>query len=660
MPLRRVLWLFSLSLFFCVPALSNLAGAIGFQPIDPAELKMTSEPQAPGAAAVLLYRQVDRDDNGRTSHEDDYFRIKILTEEGRKYADVEIPFSRSQGNIVGIHARTIRPDGSIANFDGKVFDKTIAKAKGMKHLAKTFTLPDVQVGSIIEYFYTLDLSENWIFESYWVLSDELFTRNAKFTLKPYSSYYSSYSVRWNWDWLPEGVKAPEQGPDHIVRLQASNIPAFQAEDYMPPEDELKSHVDFVYSEDPFEKDLDKFWKRTGKKMNGQVENFVGKRKAMEEAVAGIVSASDPPEVKLQKIYDRVQKVRNTSFEVRKTEQEQKRDKEKDPGNVEEVWKRGYGDGDEITWLFLGLARAAGFEAYGVWASNRNTNFFNEKMMDSRKLDSNVVLVKVNGKDEYFDPGSAFTPYGLLPWYETGVKGLRVDKDGGTWIQTSLPLSADSKIERRANLALSAETGDLEGKLTVTYSGLEASNRRRAHRLEDDTERKTFLEDEVKEFVPAAIEVDLTNQPDWKSSASTLVAEFKLKVPGWAASAGRRALLPVGLFSASEKHVFDHAARTYPVYFEYPCQKVDDVTLELPSGWQVSHVPPPVNNDAHVLAYTLKVDNTDNKLHWTRTLNEDILLVESKYYGALRNFFQGVKAADEQQIVVQPGPASARN
>ena len=65
-----------------------------FQPIPPDELKMTSEPLAPGAPAILLFHQVDRDDNGRTSHEDNYFRIKILTEEGRKYADIEIPFRK--------------------------------------------------------------------------------------------------------------------------------------------------------------------------------------------------------------------------------------------------------------------------------------------------------------------------------------------------------------------------------------------------------------------------------------------------------------------------------------------------------------------------------------------------------------------------------------
>ncbi|PYX39377.1 MAG: hypothetical protein DMG75_01060 [Acidobacteria bacterium] len=271
----------------------------GFQPISPEELKMASEPQAPGAPAIILYRQVDRDDNGLTSHEDNYLRIKILAEEGRKYADIEIPFFKGNGNVVGIKARTIRADGSIANFDGKVFEKSIAKAKGLKYLAKTFTLADVQVGSIIEYSYTYDLSEHYIYDSHWILSDELFTKAAKFSLKPYRSNYSNVGVRWTWQGLPPGTVEPKQGGDHVVRLEAKNIPAFQTEDFMPPENELKSRVDFIYSDELFENDPDKFWKKTGKKLNDQLEGFVGKRTAMEQAVAQIVSADDPPETKLR-------------------------------------------------------------------------------------------------------------------------------------------------------------------------------------------------------------------------------------------------------------------------------------------------------------------------------------------------------------------------
>src|ERR1700704_5460997 len=410
----------------------------GFPPVSPDELKLTSEPQAPGAPAIILYRQVDRDDNGHTSHEDSYIRIKILTEEGRKHADVEIPFLKGTQEVVHVRARTIRPDGSIADFGGQVFEKNLVKGRGIKYLAKTFTLTDVQVGGIIEYSYTVDLSERYIFDSHWVLSDDLFTKKAEFSLKPYVGSYQPFYLRWSWNTLPAGAVAPKEGPDHIVRMEASNIPAFQTEDYMPPPDELRSRVDFIYEENLPEKDQQSYWKQVGKRRNAGLESFIGKRKAMEQAVAQIVSPSESQDVKLRKIYDRVQHIRNTTYELQKTEQEEKREKEKPVENVEEIWKRGYGDGFHLTWLFLGLVRAAGFEAYGCWVSSRGAYFFSPVTMQSSKLNANVVLVKMNGKDVYFDPGAAFTPFGLLTWYESGVAGLRLDKDGGSWIQTPLP------------------------------------------------------------------------------------------------------------------------------------------------------------------------------------------------------------------------------
>ena len=632
-----------------------------WRPISPEELKMTSEPKAPGAPAIILWRQVDRDDHGLTAHEKNYVRIKILTEEGRKYADVEIPFDKSSGNsVVHISGRTIAPDGSITNFDEKVFEKTIVKAKGVKFLAKTFTLPNVQVGSIIEYNYTVDLSEEKIFNSHWILSDELFTRAASFSLKPYTSNYIPVSCRWSWHLLPAGADQPKEAPDHVIRMQVHDVPAFRTEDYMPPENEMKSRVDFTYSDEAVDKDPAQFWKRRGKKLNDQLESFVGKRKAMEQAVAQIVSPSDSQEVKLQKIYARVQQLRNTSYEVRKTEQEQKREKEKEASNVEEVWKRGYADGGHLTWLFLALTRAAGFEAYGVWAADRRNYFFNPNLMDANNLDANVVLVKLNGKELYFDPGAAFTPYGMLEWGETGVQGLRLDKDGGSWVRTTLPDSSESRIERNAALNLS-ETGDLEGKLTITYAGLEAMRRRVEERNQDESERRKYLEDEAKEYIPAASEIDLSNKPDWANSSTPLVAEYKVRIPGWVSGAGRRAMLPVGIFTASEKRVFEHAERVHPIYFEYPFEKLDDVTITLPVGWQVGSLPPAKKQDGNgAVLYELKAENDKSTIHLSRKLKIDVLLLEPKYYAALRNFFQVVRSGDEEQVVLQPVGASASN
>ena len=635
---------------------SSISAGDEWQPISPEELKMTSEPKAPGAQAVVLYRQVDRDDSSaRTPHENNYMRVKILTEEGRKNADVEIVVVKGSWDVHNIKARTIRPDGSIVNFDGKVYEKEIVKTRGFKYLAKTFTLSDVQPGCIIEYHYTIDFAEYSVFDSNWVLSDELFTKRAKFTLKS----YREWAVQWSWpNGLPDGVKPPID-EHNLIHMEVQDVPAFQSEDDMPPEAAMKFRVDFIYNEDGFDKDPEKFWKKQGKKMYDKAEDFANKRKAMDQAVSQIVSPADSPEVKLQKIYARAQSIRNTGFEVERTEQEQKRAKEKEINNVEDVWKRGYGNGNQITWLFLGLARAAGFDASPVRVATRDDRFFMRNMMRASDLHTNVVLVKLNGKEMYLDPGFKFAPFGILPWFETGTPGLKLDKEGGSWITTPMPGSSVSQIVRKADLQLSSD-GTLEGKLSVTFTGLEALWRRNEERNEDEANHKKFSEDYVREIVPVGIEVELTNKPDWTSSASALVAEYTLKVPGWVSGAGRRALFPVGLFGAPEKHICEHSSRVHPLYFHYAFEKLDDVRIELPLGWQVGTVPQPVNSDGKIINYSLRVENDKGTLHLERSLKNSITILDQKYYSALRNFYQSVRSGDEQQIVLQPVASSSGN
>ncbi len=626
-----------------------------FQPVAQGELKMTSEPLAPGAPAIILQRRVDRDDNdgyGR-SHEDSYLRIKILTEDGRKYADVEIPFVKGIENVHNIKGRTIRPDGSIADLNGNLYEKYVVRGRGLKVLAKTFTFPDVQVGSIVEYSYTVDMKW-YLSASHWILSSELFTKSAQFSLRPYQGSEWPISLRQTLKEVPSGAE-PREGPDHVIRMAVSNIPAFVAEDFMPPENELKSRVDFIYLQNFVEADPDKFWKNLGKRGNDALELFLRKHKAVEEAVGKIVSPNDTPEEKLRKIYARVQGLRNTSYEVERTEKEEKRNKEKQAQTVDDIWKHGYGNAVELTWLFLGMVRAAGFEAYGCWVASRSEYFFNPKLMDSAGLRDNVVLVKLNGKDIYLDPGTAFTPFRLLPWNETATPGIRFDNDGGTWIRTPLPDSAESQIRRTARFKLS-EAGDLEGNLTVTYTGLEAMHQRLQVRNSDEVGRREYVEELVKEQVPATAEVELTNKPDWSSSKTPLQAEFAVKVPNWTSNTGRRVLVPVGIFAAPEKHVFESADRVHPIYFAYPYSKRDDVTIELPPGRQAMAAPPARTQKGNSIVYSMNVEDNQRTLHITRQLDNDIFILEQSNYSALRRFFQLVRSGDEEQIVLQPaGP-----
>jgi hypothetical protein len=119
-------------------------------------------------------------------------------------------------------------------------------------------------------------------------------------------------------------------------------------------------------------------------------------------------------------------------------------------------------------------------------------------------------------------------------------------------------------------------------------------------------------------------------------------------------------MPVGIFSATEKHTFEHANRVHPVYFDFPFQKMDDVTIDLPLGWEIQSLPQPQNQDGRVITYNLKAEKDSNSLHLTRMMTVDVMLLEPKYYAALRNFFQVMRTGDEGQIVLQPGAANASN
>src|SRR5579864_663240 len=82
----------------------------------PEELSMTSQPEVPGAAAVYLFREEKTEDDLHMFSI--YVRLKVLTEKGKEYANVELPYAAGEGGISinDIAGRTIHPDGKIIPF----------------------------------------------------------------------------------------------------------------------------------------------------------------------------------------------------------------------------------------------------------------------------------------------------------------------------------------------------------------------------------------------------------------------------------------------------------------------------------------------------------------------------------------------------------------
>jgi hypothetical protein len=161
------------------------AVAADWPPISPEDLSMTDIKEQPGAAAVILLREETDDD--MNSFHSVYQRIKILTDVGRKYSNVELPYNRRAFTIAAISGRTVHSDGSIVEFSGKPFDKTVIKGSGVRYNIKSFNLPDVQVGSVIDFSYSLRYADNRVVPPEWEVESELFQRKAYFKFIPFQN-----------------------------------------------------------------------------------------------------------------------------------------------------------------------------------------------------------------------------------------------------------------------------------------------------------------------------------------------------------------------------------------------------------------------------------------------------------------------------------------
>jgi hypothetical protein len=619
----------------------STAFADSWLPVPPEDLQMTSEPRAPGASAILLYHQADRNDS--SCFEQFYNRIKILTEEGRKQANVELTFNAGEA-IRGIEARTIHRDGTIVPFGGTVYDSVVVQGLGEKRLAKTFTLPDVDVGSIIEYRFERRYSCNILYETRWFLNTSLFIRDARFSLTP----NRFYTLRWDWPRdLPEGSSPPQL--DHgVVRMEAHNLPAFVTEPYMPPVNQLQQRVDFIYSTKPITT-AEQFWKDFGLQQYRYFSTFVDARRAMREALAQIVQPQDPPETKLRKIYTRVQQLRNTAYQ---TQSEREADAEA-PNmlrDVADVWKRGYGTGHQLCYLFVALAREAGLQADPVYLSTRNRYFFDRSRMHQVELNVVVVQAHLGGQEIFLQPSMPYLPFGKLPWNDTDVWGLRLDAKGGTWVNTALPPPEAFRVERKAALKID-RSGELTGKVTLTYAEQAAAARRMNTRNDTDKDRTQYLINEIGRPGPQGMRIKVVNAPDWTGTDTPLTVEYEVHIPDWVQLTGHRQVFPAGLFGRLEQHMFEHDTRVHPIYFEIPLVVKDDLTIEVPAGWSVSSLPKPRNMDLKGLRYQSTAEHTGDSVHLTREIWSNLELVDVKSYKAIQGFYQNVRTGDEEPVVL---------
>lgn len=661
-----------------LPFLFSLRSLAEWPPISPDDLKMTDLKEQPGASAVILDRE-EIDDDMNNVHSV-YERIKILTDSGREYANVELPYSRRGFTVAGISGQTVHADGTAIPFTGKPFDKTVVKSGGIKINVKSFTLPDVQVGSIIDYRYSLRYEDHMLLPPTWEVQTELFQRRAYFKFIPFQNHGSMYIVLPHGQisnglaWTPFLTEGPQPEQHQLptqtfatvhdvaywVDLTRTNIPALIEEPYMPPPNIMKMRVYFYYQQNL---KMDDYWKSEGKFWNKDVEEFVGRKHGIDEALTKIILPSDTPEQKVHKIYTFVGSLENEDYLPRRTEQENKTLEIKEVKGADDVLENRSGDHDQLNRLFVAMVRAAGIPASLILVPNRERDIFIKQYLSTSQFDAEIAIVQLDGKDVFLDPGTKYCPYGILDWRYTGVDGLRQSPKGAEAGTTPSPTYSQTIRTRLARLTLD-EHGTASGTVALVFKGAAGMHLRQLGGKTDAEGRKKLLEDGLKDddgreiepglrdILPGNAEIHLINSPDWDNADTPLIAQFHVSFP-FAVAAGKRLMLQQHLFQVNETPRFPSTNRKMGIYFHVPWQEADEVYITIPPGMEIESLAP---DDTIRLDYALYKVEQKRQGQDTLYSRRDFIMGQGLFtaneYKEVKGFFDKVKADDDQPALVR--------
>jgi hypothetical protein len=671
---------------------------------------MTSDPDAPGAAAVYLYREETDDDPHHFSTV--YARIKVLTEQGKDLATVHVNYPRSfvfnmAGNstnrmssatqnyfdtpdvnhfgeatrldpdnifahvqVSAVQGRTIHPDGTVIPLIGASADLLKVKRGADQFNEITFNLPGVEVGSVLEYRYQVRYDYRFQQAPLWQVQQPYFVHKARYMFIPTDQFLPNHASSAGVDTnaiigldgqiVTDIRLAPVLPPGKAVNKDAlgryfvdfTDIPPIPQEAYAPPLEAQIYKVNFYYTSTA---DAKEFWQMEMQGWIKAVDRYIAPTATIKSSAAEVASGFDNPLDKARQLYELVQKLNNTDISSASP-----------PiatgavlqGSVEKVQERKSGTGEQIALLYLSLARAAGLNARPVRIASRNRSIFDSQILNADQLDAVVIGVTINGKEIVLDPGVKMAPFQTLYWPHAGAGGVAMAANGKVeTVVTPLQDNQDNTVVRVGSLNISPQ-GTASGTLKVGFIGQQALQWRQMALRTDANLVKQELEGMIAAQVPDGVQAHIDYLSGLDDPSKQLVAA--VTVSGSIGNrTGSHLVLPRLFFDSKATDPFPaEDSRSLPVDLHYPAQEQEQVTYVFPAGFALDGAP----EDAGMrwgenAAYQLRSRANANSITSARILARGFTLLDPSEYGKLRDFYDKVALADRQQIALT-GPAAA--
>ncbi len=465
----------------------------------------------------------------------------------------------------------------------------------------------------------------------------------------FNSFYPSYHVRYellapkdftfryatqNMDSTP----STSQVDDGIIyRWTMEDLPALSYEYGMPTLDDIGSIL-HISSIDTWEYMVDWYADIATTKARTSYEI----REQVEEILDGRDDLSD--EEKMQRIYNFItENIRYSSVGFRQGAHI--------PQKARDVLVNKIGDCKDVAALCIAMLREAGLRSHYVLVNTRDAGL-NRHALPSIAFNHCIVAVETPRGDRYLDLTANNFPIGSIPEGDMEAFALVIRPGVASPIYLPKQGTIPRNLTVRTSVQMLSDFG-IKGTRSTTASGTIAASLRDVFRDQPRREQEKMLLASLNASHPnvklSALSIDNLNnlEPEVRY-------EYSYAVPDYLTEAGDFSIfrLPWSTY-ASADDALSYEEREYP-YAYWPSEDTlsEQMTVELPRGYEPVAIPSPVKLSSAIAEYSMKYSFTGGKLIAERRFINKKSVVQPEEYAQFKSFHNSVIKEDGRQLLLR--------
>lgn len=653
-------------LLFFASCFKLIAQEFKLKKVSVAELQETMHPKDSSAAAAILYnkgRTFFRYDinNGFSINTEYYFRIKIYKKEGLSWGNYKVPYRIGYVNLKD--DRVEFSDCVTYNLENGIVIPTKLKSEGVFKTVinknwkeAAIAMPNVKVGSIIEFKYTIKSEEivefpdfNFQYEIPVNYSECITEIPGFFTYKAIAKRSSElqFVSKIERGSLTFNSKVSAMSSQGVSFEQAKNtysaynIPALKEEPFVDNIENYRISIQhelekIQFYQEPV-KDYSSTWEGVAKTIYEEkgFGNELKERQYIIEDLAKIIKSDASKTEKMEAIFKFVQNKMNWNG---------KKGYYVDKG-VKQAYVDGTGNTAEINFILMAMLNRAEIKAEPVLICTIENGI---PVYPSRTVFNYVVVaIEIDGKRILLDATNKFSAPNILPLYTLNWTGRLIRYDGTSEEIDLKPAFLSNKTH---NLIVSVdEKGKLFGKYRVDNFDYEAFNFREKYA---GVNQQNYLE-KIENDIPG-MQISEYSVENTKDLSKPIIEKFIFIAENQSDVIGDKIYINPLLFFTPTKNPFVLENRVSPIYFGYPTQYKYNVNITIPEGYVVETLPKPVtlSTGENVGLFTFNISSTNNAIQIV--INKEIksVIVFPDFYDTIKLFYKEMNDKLNEKIVLK--------